>query len=134
MSHTPSTGQTRFEKWKTRFGQHNGQPSQSASALLTSYIANPVLLARVESAFEDIYAAEVMVRQVLNGEGVSVVLYPAYLNFGREMWKLGAKGISGESAALEAQTLIQKWVARGLSQTVLEKLRTDVFSVPAPTP
>jgi hypothetical protein len=42
--------------------------------------------------------------------------------------------MSGESYAVEAQTLIQKWVARGLGQTVLEKIRTDVFSIGAPTP
>jgi hypothetical protein len=36
--------------------------------------------------------------------------------------------------AVEVQTLIQKWVARGLGQTVLEKIRTDVFNVSAPTP
>ena len=44
------------------------------------------------------------------------------------MWKKGTQNISGESLALEAQTLIAKWVARGLNQTVLEKIRTDVFN------
>ena len=90
------------------------------------------MLARVNAVFPSIYAMETEVKQVLDGEGVSVVLIPAYLNFGREMWKKGDQNISGETLAIEAQTLIAKWVARCLNQTVLEKVRTDVSNVSAP--
>jgi hypothetical protein len=50
---------------------------------------------------------------------------------GREMWKL-ANRVSGESAAMEAAIQIGKWVARGLSLSVLETIRYDVFGVSAP--
>jgi hypothetical protein len=36
-------------------------------------------------------------------------------------------------ASREAATLIAKWVARGLTQAVLQAIRTDVFNVAAPT-
>ena len=42
--------------------------------------------------------------------------------------------VSGEGLATEAATLIGKWVARGLSQSMLEAIRTQVFNVSAPTP
>ncbi|HUW10555.1 MAG TPA: hypothetical protein VM537_12560 [Anaerolineae bacterium] len=75
---------------------------------------------------------EQQVRQVLNAAGVPTITYPFYLNFGRELWSLNRKGIAGESLALEAATLIAKWVAQGLTQSVLQGIRTNVFNVSAP--
>ena len=73
-------------------------------------------------------------KQILAGEGISSIQYAGYCAFAGELAMSRDKLGGGESLAIEGQTLIQKWVARGLSQTVLEKLRTDVFSVSAPTP
>jgi hypothetical protein len=55
-----------------------------------------------------------------------------YLNFGREVWSLQQKGISGASLSMECATLIAKRVARGLSLAVFEAIRSDVFNVSAP--
>ena len=71
-------------------------------------------------------------KQVCDGAGVATIMYPYYLNFGREMWSLVQKGISGESLAVEAAVLVAKWASRGLLQTVLETIRFDVFNVSAP--
>ena len=79
-------------------------------------------------------AMELQVKQVLDGLGVSVAQYAMYLAFGRELWSMTRKEISGESAAMEADVLLQKWVARGLTQAVLEAIRTQVFNIVAPTP
>ena len=38
----------------------------------------------------------------------------------------------GRSLAIEAQTLIDKWVSTGLVQSALEAIRTQVFNVAAP--
>ena len=40
--------------------------------------------------------------------------------------------MSGESAAIAAQTLVDKWVARGLVQSALEAIRTQVYNISAP--
>ncbi|MFO7676331.1 MAG: hypothetical protein R6X12_08460 [bacterium] len=85
----------------------------------------------MQAAFDGIFAAESETRAVLNAEGVSLTLYPYYLAFGREMWKLTNR-VNGEAAALEAANLVAKWVARGLSLSVLGKIRSNVFSVPKP--
>jgi len=75
---------------------------------------------------------ELQAKQVCDAAGVPTIQYPFYLCFGREMWALSRKEISGESLAQEAATLIAKWVARGLTQAVLQAIRTDVFNVAAP--
>jgi len=73
------------------------------------------------------------VKQVCDSAGVPTIQYPFYLNFGRELWALSRKEVSGESLAIEAATLITKWTARGLTQAVLQSIRTDVFNVVAPS-
>jgi hypothetical protein len=90
------------------------------------------MLANVSAVFPVIAAMELQVKQVCDGAGVPTIQYPFYLCFGREMWALSRKDISGESLALEAAVLITKWVARGLTQAVLQDIRTDVFNVAAP--
>jgi len=90
------------------------------------------MLASVTAIYPMIAAMELQVKQVCDGAGVSIIQYPFYLCFGREMWALSRKDISGESMAQEAAILITKWTARGLTAAVLQAIRTDVFNVSAP--
>jgi hypothetical protein len=92
----------------------------------------PAMLANVTAVFPLITAMELQVKQVCDGSGVSTIQYPFYLNFGRELWALSRKDISGESYAKEAAILVTKWTARGLTQAVLQAIRTQVFNVAAP--
>ena len=71
-------------------------------------------------------------KQVLDLQGIQTINYPWYLCFGREVWKLQRQEVSGEALAVAVATLIIKWTNRGLSQTVLEIIRTGVFNVHAP--
>ena len=92
----------------------------------------PAMLASVTATYPMIAAMELQVKQVCDGAGVPTIQYPFYLCFGREMWALSRKDISGESLAKEAAVLIAKWKARGLTEAVLQGIRTDVFNVSAP--
>ena len=92
----------------------------------------PKMLEHVSAVQPMLAAMELQVKQVCDGSGVPTIQYPFYLCFGREMWALIRKDISGESAAQAAAVLIAKWVARGLTQAVLQAIRTDVFNVAAP--
>ena len=80
----------------------------------------------------DIVQSEQQVRTVLNVSGVPTIQYPYYLSFGRELWARVRRGMAGESLAMEAAILIAKWVGQGLTQAVLQAIRTDVFNVAAP--
>ena len=44
------------------------------------------------------------------------------------------RGISGESFALVAKVLLDKWAARGLDSAILARIRTEVFDVAVPAP
>jgi hypothetical protein len=92
----------------------------------------PTMLANVTALYPMIAAMELQVKQVCDGAGVPTRDYPSYLAFGRSLWALGRKEISGESAAKEAAVQIAKWKAKGLVEAVLQGIRTDVFNIAAP--
>jgi hypothetical protein len=100
------------------------------NAILTE--KRPSMLQNMSAVVPLIAAMEQQVKQVCDAAGVPTIQYPFYLCFGREIWALTRKDISGESMAIEAATLIAKWVARGLTTAVLQAIRTDVFNVAAP--
>ena len=92
----------------------------------------PDMYARVQAVFPLLTAMESQVKQVLDLQGIQTINYPWYLCFGREVWKLQRQEISGETLAVAVATLIGKWANRGLSQTLLEIIRTGVFNIGAP--
>lgn len=72
------------------------------------------------------------VREVLNSAGVPVILYSYYFDFGREVWARKRR-LGGRSLAREVEVLLVKWVLRGLSREVLERVRNEALSVDTPS-
>jgi hypothetical protein len=114
----------RIAKWNTKYN------TERIKATLDEM--RPTMLQKVTAVFPMLTAMELQVKQVCDGAGVPTRDYPSYLAFGRELWSLGRKEISGESAAIEAKVLLDKWKARGLVEAVLQAIRTDVFNIAAP--
>jgi hypothetical protein len=115
----------RIAKWDAKF--------DTAAIKATLDKMRPDMLAHVSSVFPEITAMEQQVKQVLDTEGVATIDYPAYLGYARELWSLVQKEVSGTSMQLEALVLLNKWVARGRTQSVLEAIRLQVFNISAPT-
>ena len=90
----------RIAKWNAKF--------DTTRVKATLDDLRPAMLANVTAVFPLITAMELQVKQVCDGAGVPTIQYPFYLNFGREIWALTRKEVSGESLALEAATLIAK--------------------------
>jgi len=114
----------RIAKWNVKFN------TERIKATLDEM--RPSMLANVTAVYPMITAMELQVKQVCDGAGVSVIQLPFYLNFGREIWALSRKEVSGETLAKEVGVLITKWTGRGLTPAVLQGIRTDVFNVSAP--
>jgi len=90
---------------------------------------------RYESATVALSLMEAEVKQTLNMQGVNTISYVPYLSFARQLFKLtNRKGITGESMAIEAKVLVDKWHARGLSRDVLVAIRFENFSIQEPKP
>jgi hypothetical protein len=114
----------RINKWNAKFN------TERIKATLDEM--RPAMLQNVQSVFPQIAMMEGQVKQTCDASGVSTIQYPFYLCFGRELWSLGRKEISGESAAQAAAVLVAKWTARGLAAPVLQAIRSEVFNIGAP--
>ena len=114
----------RIAKWNAKYN------TERIKAMLDEM--RPNMLANVTAVFPLIASMEQQVKQVLDGSGVDTTDYPGYLSFGRQIWALTRKDVSGESLAKAVAILITKWTARGYTQAVLQAIRTDVFNVAAP--
>ena len=111
----------RIQNWDTKFD------TTRIKAIIDA--KRPKMLEHVDAVYTSIALMETQVKQAIDAEGVSTITYPFYLCFGREMWSKLRKEMSGDSLAKEAAVLIQKWVGRGLTLSVLELIRTQVFNV-----
>jgi hypothetical protein len=114
----------RIENWNEKYNL------ERVNAILVE--KRPKMLEHVTSVMVSLASMEQQVKQTCDASGVSTIQYPFYLCFGREMWAMIRREMSGESAAQAAAVLIAKWTARGLTQAVLQAIRTEVFNVGAP--
>jgi hypothetical protein len=93
----------------------------------------PGMTSRFTTSAPVLVAMETQVKQTLDAAGVATITYGGYLAFGREIFRLSnSQEISGESLAQIVAVKIAKWVARGLTSSVLMDIRTQVFNVGAP--
>ena len=70
---------------------------------------------------------------VLASEGaVHTIQIPAYLAFSKEVMSLKARMTGGAPLNNEVAVILAKWKARNLTESILIKIRNQVFSIPAP--
>ena len=94
----------------------------------------PAMVEQVSSIFTEIVSVEEAAKTILDAEGVSIALYPMYLSYVREIWRLQRK-FGGNVLFNYVRETDKKWTGRALSATVLERLRNDIFGIilpPAP--
>jgi len=114
----------RIEAWRAK------TTPERAKEVLEARHAN--MQRRYEAAMAQLCAMEEQVKTVLNAHGVHTSSYVPYLNFGRQLWKLTRQEISGESLALAAKVLLDKWAGRNLDPAILAAIRTEVFNIGEP--
>ena len=117
----------RIRSWDAKFNTERVKQSLDAmrEEMLKNYVSATTALCQMET----------QTKQVLDQAGVHTILYVPYLDFARQLFKLSRKKeISGNSFALAAQVLLDKWAGRGLNADVLALIRTQVFDVGEPIP
>jgi acyl-CoA reductase-like NAD-dependent aldehyde dehydrogenase len=117
----------RVSRWKAKF-------SPDIAAQTTSRIFAD-MTERYEAAMVALSSMETQAKQVLDASGIDTMYIVFYLDYARQLFRLShGRSISGPTLAREAQVLLEKWQNRGLDPAVLAAIRSEVFSVPAPTP
>jgi len=117
----------RIARWRAKF-----TPEKQMATVAEIY---DDMVRRYEEAAVALCTMESRVKQVLDIAGVHTSLYVAYLDYGRQLFRLSRKlDVSGNSFALAAQVLLEKWASRGLDPAVLAQIRSGVFSISPPAP
>jgi len=90
-------------------------------------------LTGMKSGFADqinsLVPIEQSIQALLNGNAIPTIQYPYYLNFGREIWGLRARGVDGSALEAMAQSLHDKYVLYGLATARLVEIADSVFNV-----
>jgi hypothetical protein len=92
-----------------------------------------MMKSQIEEMFPALVNMEDRVKTVLDEEGISTTQYPFYLNFGRQCFKL-VREFAGGTLINRANIVLQRWVADGFTQAILERIRDVVFTLVAPGP
>jgi hypothetical protein len=92
------------------------------------------MLTYLQTAFNALAAMQNQVMAVLAGYDLSTTDYPKYRAFASSVWKLQQKFGGGVGMINEVALQVAKWKARGCTEAVLNRIRDDVFNIPAPTP
>ena len=74
-------------------------------------------------------AKETAIQAHLNGISFPTIQYPFYINFGRELWALTVRGISGSTLITMATSLLQKYIRYGLSSDELIAIASEIFQL-----
>jgi acyl-CoA reductase-like NAD-dependent aldehyde dehydrogenase len=117
----------RLSRWKAKYS-----PEIAAQTTARIYAD---MSERYQASMIALCTMETETKQVLSASGIDTMYIVFYLDYARQLFRLShGRTISGPTLAKEAQVLLEKWQNRGLRPDVLAAIRTDVFSVPAPTP
>jgi hypothetical protein len=94
----------------------------------------PNMIAMETVVFNDLCTIEDRVKGILAGEAVVTCDYPKYHTFSRQIYKLQKRFLGGAGMEGEVALLVARWKARGCTEGVLNRIRDEGFSIPAPAP
>ncbi len=89
----------------------------------------PTMKSNFSGKAQSLADIEISIQNSLNAAGLPTIQYPFYLNFGREMWALGVRGVSGTSYIQMCQSLKEKYLRYGLAEPNLIQFAADWFQV-----
>ena len=95
----------------------------------------PKMVEQESNIFPALYQVEVATKTVLDGQGVPMSVYPMYLSFAKQVWRLISKtNIGGATLDTEISILLNTWRTRGLDEVILRQILRDVFGYIPPAP
>jgi len=87
-----------------------------------------VMVEQVTERFTQLADLEAKAKAVLQGEDVPSIKIPFYLSYVRQLFKIMRTHV-GATAISEAQAVKDKWVARGLDDTICKNLASQLFGL-----
>lgn len=115
----------RIQKFKAKYNPESikGAIERQLDSIIEQQTVTQSQLEKVEN----------MTKIILGEENVPTPLIISYLNFAREIWRIRNK-YSAEILKTEADIMLYKWTRRSLQESVLIRIRDEIFTLEAPTP
>ena len=127
----PSSSLSRLENYKSKVRAFSGTGTgPDYTAPVVQFKLNE-MYRKAMKAFGDQSAYQCAVISLLGRAGVSRITYGPYQAFSGSLYKL-VRAMTGESLKIEAAVVVALWTSRGLTQSVLEAIRDQVFSIGEP--
>ena len=124
MSSRQISAAERVAKWDRRY------TSDHVKSIIDA--EKSIFLQNNTASTDDLVYYELLTKQCLNAQGISVADASDYLAFSREVWAKKRR-YAGETLNIEVAVCLAKWVARGRTMSVLEAIRDEVYNIPAPS-
>jgi hypothetical protein len=105
----------RLAKWKAKY-ESKGKKLR------------PVTEERMGRTFAQHEQLEIAIKQILDTTGISTTYYGAYISFGKEIFGKKRR-YSGNELNQHIETVMEKWLARKLDKTILEKIKNRVLEM-----
>lgn len=118
------TTQQRIDKYNAKVD------SSHYGALMVAVL--PLAKGNFAAAANTLEVIEAQALQILGEEGVMRIHYGGYLACLNQCWRMKLSG-TGSSWQLACLVILNVWVARGLTQSVLEELLSVVLGWSAPS-
>jgi hypothetical protein len=95
----------------------------------------PAMIDRYAARTIEMYDIEQRVKEVLATEkGARTIQNPFYQAFARQVYAQRFVTSGGEELNAEVRTFIEVWTMRGLKESILVRIRDEIFSIPEPLP
>jgi hypothetical protein len=86
------------------------------------------MLEQESNLIPELCALEESAKALIDEACSSVIKYPFYLAYARELWRL-TKRFGGNMLLQEIRILEMKWEARELDQSLMERIRVSLFGI-----
>jgi hypothetical protein len=75
---------------------------------------------------------ETKIQALCNHDDIKPIQIPFYLNFGRELWGMKRRGISGPALLGRGTECHARYVSYGLATALVKRIALDVFNLSIP--
>jgi hypothetical protein len=89
----------------------------------------PGMLGKQTITAQDLEGVETRTRAVLNDSDVVTIMYPAYYDFARILYRLVSQFGGGQGLTKEVEIQRDVWTARGLSKAILTRIAYEAFGL-----
>jgi len=122
---------SRLNNYKAKIRAYSGTGSQPDYTAPVLQHKLDEMYRRATGAFDDQASYGNRLTALLGREGASCITMAGYFAFAGQLYSICRRMVA-EARAAEAAILVAAWTSRGLTQSILQDIRSEIFNIAAP--